>query len=258
METVFKTDLSDPALAPYSRLTCAELRQSEGGLFIAESLNVISAALSAGYEIRSVLTEERHIPAVREGLGDTPVTVYTAPDTEIERLTGFRLHRGILAAFARKPLPDASEILFRSRRIAVLEGVTDPTNVGAIIRSAAALGMDAVLLASSCDPLHRRAARVSTGAVFRIPWTFFSGDAALLKSHGFTVCALALSDNSIPITSERLRNADKLALLLGSEGDGLSAEAVASADITVKIPMKNGVDSLNVAAAAAVAFWSLV
>ena len=258
--------LENDALAPYARLTEAQLRAagSGEGLFIAESLKVISSALEAGYEPVSILTEERHLAAAESAVGDLHLPVYTGDAELLEQLTGFRLSRGVLAAMKRRPVPSAESVLTNARRVAVLEGINDPTNIGAIFRSAAALGMDAVLVAANCcDPLHRRAARVSMGGVFRIPWAVLdtlddnaSADIAGLHALGFTTAAMALRKDSVSITDPSLHT-DKLAILIGSEGNGLTERTISSCDHTVMIPMAHGVDSLNAAAAAAVAFWTL-
>ncbi len=266
MNVIKLTSPSDPAAEPYFRLTEAELKRAgddKAGLFIAESIPVIKAALEAGYTPVSVLTEGRHIAAVEENLGgslgETPVL--TGEPGLLEETAGYRLHRGVLAAMRRKPLPSADETIAGKRRVAVLEGLIDPTNVGAIIRSAAALGMDAVLVSNDCcDPLNRRAARVSMGAAFRIPWGVLpkgdgKADAEYLKARGFVCAAAALSEGAVPITSAKLDEAHRLAVFIGPEGPGLSCETVAACDLSFIIPMAHGMDSLNAAAAAAVAFW---
>ena len=272
MPNVFEiTDLSDPRLDVYARLTEAELRckyDASRALFIAESPKVIERALDFGCEPVSMLLERKHIEGQAAGIiarcGDIPV--FTAPFDVLTELTGFRLTRGVLCAMKRPALPDPAELLKNARRAAVLEEVENPTNVGAIFRSAAALGMDCVLLSPSCaDPLYRRACRVSMGTVFQIPWTYFPGTAAgwpesgmaLLKAQGFRTAALALRDDSVGIGDPELMREKKLALLLGTEGDGLKEQTIAASDYTVRIPMAHGVDSLNVAAASAVAFWQL-
>lgn len=262
------TSLSDPSLAPYLRLTEAQLRNRlhpEAGLFIAESPKVIGYALDAGWEPVSLLMERRHVAGKAASLIDRcgGVPVYTADSDVLEQLTGYPLTRGVLCAMRRKPAGSPEAICANARRVAVLEGIVDATNVGAIFRSAAALSMDAVLLSpSTCDPLNRRAVRVSMGTVFQVPWAYL-GDSpedwpnALnrLKTLGFRTCALALTDDSIDIDDPVLSRQDRLALLLGAEGDGLAPETVAACDFTARIPMAHGVDSLNVAAAGAVAFW---
>ena len=263
------TDPSVPELAPYFQLTTRQLRSRqspEHALFVAESPHVIEAALEAGCAPVSMLLEKKQAlshPALMERLSGVPV--YTAPREVLRSLTGYELTRGILCAFRRPGPTPAEAILSSARRIAVLEGIVDPTNVGALFRSAAALGMDALLLSPTCcDPLHRRSARVSMGAVFRIPWAVLgpcgpwpASGMAELKRHGFATAAMALSQNSINIDAPALLAEKKLALLLGTEGDGLAAETIAQCDYTVCIPMSHGMDSLNVAAAGAVAFWQL-
>ena len=265
------TDFSAPQLDVFARLTEAQLRiraEAERGLFIAESPKVIHRALDAGYEPVSLLTERKHIEGqasdLIDRLGDLPV--YTADSALLENLTGYSLHRGVLCAMKRPALPTVEAVCKHARRVAVLEGIVDPTNVGAIFRSAAALQMDAVLLTPTCcDPLYRRAARVSMGTVFQVPWTRIGQHhtqwpdkgMAQLRDLGFKTAALALSDNSVSIDHPALLNEEKLAVILGTEGDGLANTTIAGCDYTVKIPMAHGVDSLNVAAASAVAFWEL-
>ena len=259
------TDLSDPALDAYVRLTGAQLRNRlnpAAGLFIAESPTVIGYALDAGYAPVSLLMERRHIAGKAAGLigrcGDAPV--YTADGDVLEKLTGYPLTRGVLCAMRRPPERDPEDVLAGARRVAVLEGIVDTTNLGAIFRSAAALGMDGVLLTPTCcDPLNRRAVRVSMGTVFQVPWARLSdwpaGGAELLRRQGFATVALALDARAIPIDDPEITGRDKLALVLGTEGDGLARETLAKCDYTAIIPMNHGVDSLNVAAASAVAFW---
>ena len=265
------TSLSAPALAPYLRLTEAQLRsraRPEDGRFIAESPKVIGYALDAGYAPVSLLLERRHIAGKAAPLlarvGEIPV--YTAEPALLERLTGYPLTRGVLCAMRRRPLPRAEELCRDARRVAVLEGIVDTTNIGAIFRSAAALGVDAVLLSPSCcDPLNRRAVRVSMGTVFQVPWTYLGDSPAdwpeaglkRLKALGFESVALALSDDSLDIDDPALASRPRLALVLGTEGDGLAPATIARCDFTARIPMAHGVDSLNVAAAGAVAFWEL-
>ena len=265
------TDFHAPELDPYARLTQNQLRcrlEPEKGIFIAESPKVISRALDAGYEPVSLLMERRQItgPAaeILTRCGDAPV--YTADRELLAGLTGFELTRGVLCAF-RRPAPRSAEELCKAvRRVAVLEGIVDSTNVGAIFRSAAALNMDAVLInPSCCDPLCRRAVRVSMGTVFQVPWAQLGETPAdwpgqglaRLRAMGFKTAAMALSDRSVPIDDEALAAEPKLAIVLGTEGDGLAHATIAACDYTVKIPMSHGVDSLNVAAASAVAFWQL-
>lgn len=258
------TDFSAPELDIYARLTEVQLLNREfpeKGLFIAESPKVIGRALDAGYEAVSCLMEKRHIDGegkeILARIKDVPV--YCAEADVLTQLTGFKLTRGMLCAMKRKALPDIKEICKNKSRIVILDKVMNPTNVGAIIRSAAALGMDAVLLAPGCsDPLYRRAARVSMGTVFQIEWTFLPNDSLdEIKALGFKTVAMALKDNSLSISDSRLTDENKLAVVMGTEGDGLSAETISDCDFTVKIPMHHGVDSLNVAAASAVAFYQL-
>lgn len=262
------TDLSAPELAPYFQLTTRQMRsrqRPENALFVAESPHVIEAALEAGCAPVSMLLEKKQAlshPALMARFSETPI--YTAPREVLKSLTGYELTRGILCAFRRPAPVPAERILSTARRVAVLEGIVDPTNVGALFRSAAALGMDAVLLSPTCcDPLHRRSARVSMGAVFRISWAVLGGEpwpnSAMeeLKGHGFAAAAMALSQSSVNIDDPALLAEQKLALFLGTEGDGLAAETIAQCDYTVCIPMAHGMDSLNVAAAGAVAFWQL-
>lgn len=265
------TDLSAPELEVFTRLTEAQLRnrlEPEKGIFIAESTKVINTALDAGLEPLSLLMERRQIEGQAKDIiaRCEGVPVYTAGRELLASLTGYELTRGVLCAMRRPRLKSAQDICSDARRIAVLEGVVDATNIGAIFRSAAALNMDAVLVTPTCcDPLYRRAARVSMGTVFQIPWTRIGEKAAdwpgqglsILKALGFKTAALALSDNSVSIDDSALTAEKKLAVILGAEGDGLSRETIASCDYTVKIPMSHGVDSLNVAAASAVAFWQL-
>lgn len=265
------TDLSIPELDIYARLSEAQLLryyEPKEGIFIAESPKVVERALDAGYQPLSVLVEKKQIEGEAKEViarcGDIPI--YTAEFSVLTKLTGFQLTRGMLCAMRRKPLPSVKEICQGARRIAILENVVNPTNVGAIFRSAAALHMDAVLLSPACsNPLYRRAARVSMGTVFQIPWTYFDEKEAvwpaqgmnLLKELGFKTVAMALREDSVNIDDPALMAEDKLAVILGAEGDGLSDCTIADCDYTVCIPMSHGVDSLNVAAASAVAFWQL-
>lgn len=265
------TDFHAPELDPYARLTQNQLRnrlEPEKGIFIAESPKVIDRALDAGYKPVSLLMERRQITGPAAGIlsrcGDAPV--YTADREMLAELTGFELTRGVLCAFRRPAPRPVEELCKNARRVAVLEGIVDSTNVGAIFRSAAALNMDAVLInPSCCDPLCRRAVRVSMGTVFQVPWGQLGETPAdwpekgmdLLHSLGFKTAAMALSDRSVSIDDEQLAKEPKLAIVLGTEGDGLAAGTIASCDYTVRIPMSHGVDSLNVAAASAVAFWQL-
>lgn len=264
-------DFHAPELDPYARLTQNQLRnrlEPEKGIFIAESPKVIDRALDAGYKPVSLLMERKQITGPAAGIlsrcGDAPV--YTADREMLAELTGFELTRGVLCAFRRPAPRPVEELCKNARRVAVLEGIVDSTNVGAIFRSAAALNMDAVLInPSCCDPLCRRAVRVSMGTVFQVPWGQLGETPAdwpekgmdLLHSLGFKTAAMALSDRSVSIDDEQLAKEPKLAIVLGTEGDGLAAGTIASCDYTVKIPMSHGVDSLNVAAASAVAFWQL-
>lgn len=258
------TDLTAPELDVYARLTEAQLRnrlEPDKGVFIAESPKVIATALDAGYEPLSLLMERRHIEGDAQPIlarcGGIPV--YTAERETLARLTGFELTRGVLCAMRRPRLPSVEEVCARARRVAVLEGIVDHTNVGAIFRSAAALGIDAVLVTPTCcDPFYRRAVRVSMGTVFQVPWTYLpEGWPQTLRALGFTTAAMALCDASLPIYAPQLKRADRLAVVLGTEGDGLAESTIAACDCTVRIPMTHGVDSLNVAAASAVAFYQL-
>lgn len=270
------TDLNIPELDVYARLSEVQLlrfNEPDLGLFICESPKVISRALDAGYAPISILVEEKEIKdEVLEIIErceplckDMPV--YTADYEVLSQLTGFNLTRGMLCCMKRNVLPSVEEIIKNARRIAVMEDVVNPTNVGAIFRSAAALNMDAILLTPACsNPLYRRAARVSMGTVFQAPWTFFaqgpSNDinqsyVTELKNHGFKTVAFALRDDSISINDPLLASEEKLAIILGTEGEGLQDSTLATCDYTVKIPMSHGVDSLNVAAASAIAFWEL-
>ena len=260
------TNFGAPELDVYARLTEAQLLnrfEPAKALFIAESPKVIHRALDGGYEPVSMLMERKDIDgSAADILARCPeIPVYTADEELLCNLTGYHLTRGVLCAMRRPPLPTVADTVKNARRIAVLDNVQNPTNVGAIIRSAAALGMDAVLLTPGCsDPLYRRAARVSMGTVFQIPWTFFPEGKPWyeqLRELGFKSAALALKDDTLSIDDPRLLREEKLAVVLGSEGDGLSDDSIGGCDYTVKIPMYHGVDSLNVAAASAVAFWEL-
>ena len=258
------TDFSDPQLDIYARLTEVQLlnrREPDKGIFIAESPKVIERALNAGCVPISFLMETRHVENQAKQLiarcGDIPV--FTAELDVLTQLTGFKLTRGMLCAMYRPKLPTVEDICKNARRVAVLEDVMNPTNVGAIFRSAAALGIDAVVLTSaSSDPLYRRSIRVSMGTVFQVPWTYL-GEVGIsdLRRLGFKTAAMALKSDSLPIYDPRLAKIDKLAIVLGTEGDGLAAGTIADCDYTVLIPMSHGVDSLNVAAASAVAFYQL-
>lgn len=267
------SNLNLPELAVYAELSEGQLlnrHEPEKGLFIAESPKVVLRALDAGYEPVSLLVENRLLTAedetgeILQKCGDIPV--YTAEFDVLTQITGFKLTRGMLCAMHRKPLPSPEEICRNTSRIAILEDAMNPTNVGAIFRSAAALHMDAVLLTPFCsNPLYRRAIRVSMGNVFLIPWTFLDekyvswkeNGVEYLRSLGFATASMAISDDSVSISDLALKREEKLAIILGTEGDGLSEKTIADSDYTVKIPMSPGVDSLNVAAASAVAFWEL-
>lgn len=257
------TSLDHPGLEPYSSLTEAQLRNrlhADAGMFIAESPKVIRIALDAGYEPVSLLCEERHITGdaadIMARIGDIPV--YTGDRSVLASLTGYTLTRGVLCAMRRRAFPSLEEISRGASRIAVIDGVVDTTNIGAIFRSAAALGVDAVALTpTSCDPLNRRAVRVSMGTVFLVPWTWIDHPVATPERLGFRTVAMALTDRSVNIDDPVLCAEERLAIILGNEGDGLPAETIAAASYTARIPMMHGVDSLNVAAAAAVAFWQL-
>lgn len=264
-------DFEAPELDVYARLSENQLlnrHEPEKGIFIAESPKVIERALDAGCQPISLLLERKHIEGQARDViarcGDIPV--FTSDFEILTQLTGFKLTRGVLCAMRRPPLPSVENICGQARRIAILENIMNPTNIGAIFRSAAALNIDAVLLTPGCsNPLYRRAIRVSMGTVFQIPWTFLGSEDSewpdtgmkLLQKLGFRTAAMALRDDSIPIDDARLKAEDKLAILLGTEGDGLSPSTIANCDYTVRIPMSHGVDSLNVAAASAVAFWEL-
>ncbi len=265
------TDFTAPELDVYARLTEHQLRcrlEPEKGVFIAESPKVIARALDAGCVPVSLLMEHKHLAGqgapIAERCGDAPI--YTAPDGMLTALTGYPLTRGVLCAMRRPPRPSVEELLSNARRVAVLEGIVDHTNVGAIFRSAAAMGLDAVLVTPTCcDPLYRRSVRVSMGTVFQVPWTYIGDDPSdwprrgleRLQVLGFRSAAMALRDDALSIDAPILTQVDKLAIVLGTEGDGLAQDTIAQCDFTVRIPMAHGVDSLNVAAASAVAFWAL-
>lgn len=263
MPVIHVTSLSDPGVELFSSLTEAQLcdkRLFEKGLFIAESGKVINSALDAGCVPYAVLTEERHLDGIAaqvvERVGDIPV--YVGSHELLNELTGFPLTRCVLCAMYRPKRPTVSEVLKDARRIVVIDSVTNTTNIGAIFRSAVALGVDAVLLTrTTCDPLNRRAVRVSMGTVFNAPWTWLDTPVSSLHDYGFKTAAMALTDNSISLDDPVLKTVDRLALVLGTEGDGLSQDTISVSDYVVRIPMKHNVDSLNVAAAAAVAFWEL-
>ncbi|WP_448782726.1 TrmH family RNA methyltransferase [Blautia sp.] len=263
-------DFAAPELDVYTRTSEVQLLryyEPEPGIFIAESPKVIERALNAGYHPISFLVEHKDLEGEAKELLErfSEVPVYTAEYELLIKLTGFALTRGMLCAMRRNPLPSVEEICRNASRIAVLENVVNPTNIGAIFRSAAALHMDAVLLTCGCsDPLYRRAARVSMGTVFQIPWTYFDKKSSwpqegtqTLRKLGFKTAAMALRDDSVGIDDQALQSEEKLAVILGTEGDGLASQTIVDCDYTVKIPMSHGVDSLNVAAASAVAFWEL-
>lgn len=261
------TDISEPALVPYAALTEAQLRnrlEPEKGIFIAESPKVIKVALEAGYHPQSFLCEERHVEGdAREVLamaGDD-VPVYTGPRELLANLTGYTLTRGVLCAMHRPAPRPLAEVLKDAHRVVVVHSVCDTTNIGAIFRAAAALGMDAVLMTEdACDPLNRRAVRVSMGSVFLVPWTWIPAGAEGLRklcALGFRTAAMALRDDNIDIDSPVLKVEDRLAVIMGTEGEGLPQETIDAADYVVRIPMYNRVDSLNVAGAASIAFWEI-
>ena len=265
------TDLNDDRIGLFTRLTEAQLRnrlEPEKGIFIAESAKVVRLALEMGCKPVAYLMERRQLTnqgrEFIENAGSVPI--FTADDEVLEGLTGYRLYRGVLAAMRRPKLPSVDEVLKDAHRVAVLEGIVDSTNIGAIFRSAAALNVDAVLVTANCgDPLYRRAVRVSMGTVFQVPWTRIGETnedwpergLEKLRSLGFKSAAMALNDDSVSIDDERLNKEEKLCIVFGTEGDGLAKETIARCDYTVRIPMAHGVDSLNVASAAAVAFWQL-
>ncbi len=264
MNLIEISDFQAPELDVYARLTEAQLLnrfEPKKGMFIAESPKVILRALEAGCVPVSILAERSHIHGeAREAIdrcGDIPV--YTAPLEVLTQLTGFQLTRGMLCAMLRPPIPELSRVLAGAKRIAVLEDVMNPTNLGAIFRSAAALGMDAVLLTSGCtDPLYRRCVRVSMGTVFQVPWAYVDENwLSQLRDLGFLTAAMVLREDSLSVDNPILHGAERLAVVLGTEGDGLRDGTIAGCDYTVRIPMSHGVDSLNVAAASAVAFWEL-
>jgi tRNA G18 (ribose-2'-O)-methylase SpoU len=263
-------DFTAPELDVYARMTEGQLlnrHEPEKGMFIAESPKVIETALDAGYVPVSFLVEHKHLESQAKKLIErcADVPVYTAPFDVLTKLTGFQLTRGMLCAMRRPPLPEVWEVCANAKRLVILENVMNPTNVGAIFRSAAALNMDGILLTSACsNPLYRRAIRVSMGTVFQITWTFLDDTIlwpqqgmAYLHEKGFRTVAMALRDDSVCIDDPQLMAEEKLAIILGTEGDGLAADTIANCDYTVRIPMAHGVDSLNVAAASAVAFWQL-
>lgn len=263
MPVIEISSLSYPGVEVFSTLTEAQLRnriEPDKGVFIVESPKVISVALDAGYEPLSLLCERKHITGdaadIIERCGDIPV--YTGERKLLAELTGYVLTRGVLCAMRRPQEISVGDVCSGARRVVVIDGVVDTTNIGAIFRSAAALGVDGVLLTrNSCDPLNRRAVRVSMGSVFLVSWAWIDGQISSLNQYGFRTAAMALSDNSISIDAPELAAEPRLAVVMGTEGDGLPLETIASADYVVRIPMSHGVDSLNVAAASAVAFWQL-
>ncbi len=256
---------SDPRLADFRNLTDTALRrrqEPEGGLYIAESAKVIERALNAGHAPRSVLTQARWVTDLERIIGDRDTPVYVVPDDVAEHVTGFAVHRGALASMHRPPMPGLDEVLRDARVVLVLEDLIEHSNVGSAFRAAAGLGADAVLISPRCaDPLYRRSVKVSMGTVFQVPWArmpdWESGTTAL-RAAGFELAALAREENALPLHSYAATKAEKVALVLGTEGDGLSRVALDAADVVVTIPMRGGVDSLNVASAAAVALWALV
>lgn len=264
MNIVHVDDASDPRLDDYRSLTDVALRrvhEPEGGLYMAESAKVIARAVQAGHRPRSVLTQQKWLDAVEQALAGVGATVYLAPPEVSERVTGFAIHRGPLASMHRPVEPDLTDVLRTARLALVLEDITDHTNVGAAFRAAAALGADAVLVTPRCaDPLYRRSVRVSMGTVFQVPWTrigSWSDAAPALHALGFEIAALALSDQAVRLDAYAATRPERVALVMGTEGDGLTAQAIDAADTVVTIPMRGGVDSLNVASAAAVALWEM-
>ena len=263
MPIIHITSLDHPGIEVFSTLTEAQLRrriEPDKGVFIAESPKVIRVAMEAGYVPQALLCEERHITGdaadIVERCGNIPI--YTGSRELLASLTGYTLTRGVLCAMLRPKMPPLPSVLKGARRVVVIDGVTDTTNIGAIFRSAAALGIDAVLLTrTACDPLNRRAVRVSMGSVFLVPWTWIDNIEEELHAEGFTTAAMALTDDSVSIDHPALKSTERLAIIMGTEGDGLANEVICAADYVVRIPMAHGVDSLNVAAAAAVAFWEL-
>lgn len=263
MNVVKITSLNDPRIAVFHALTEAQLRNKlhkEQGLFIAESPKVIKVALKQGFEPVALLCEEKHIARDAADIINqcNDIVVYTGTREMLANLTGYVLTRGVLCAMKRPILPTVESVCSSAKRLAVIDGVVDTTNIGAIFRSAAALGIDGVLLTpSSCDPFNRRAVRVSMGSVFLLPWTWLNNSVSSLKQYGFKTAAMALTNRSVSLNDERLKAEQRLAIVMGTEGDGLEQTVIDEADYVVKIPMHHEVDSLNVAAASAVAFWEL-
>jgi tRNA G18 (ribose-2'-O)-methylase SpoU len=256
------SSLDDPRLADYSHLTDVALKKSGGGLYIAESLLVLQRAIGAGHRPRSVLALGSSVADAEAATDGFDVPIFSGPAELLEELTGYLLHRGLIAAMHRPPLPSPADLLADARRVIILEDVVDPTNVGAIFRSVAAIGADAVLVTPRCsDPYYRRAIRVSMGTVLQVPWSRlgdWASTRALLTAAGFQLAALALAEDAIDLKTFAASAPERLALVLGTEGDGLTAEAMEAADTVVTIPMAHGIDSLNVAATAAVAMYALV
>lgn len=263
MPVIEITSLDFPEVSVYSRLTERQLRSADAdgnGIFIAESPKVIRVALRAGYEPLSFLCERRHIDGdaadIINSCGDVPV--YTGDRALLSRLTGYELTRGVLCAMRRRSCRKLEDVCRNAERIVVIDNVVDSTNIGAIFRSAAALGIDAVLLTkNSCDPMTRRAVRVSMGSVFLVPWTWTENPITELRALGFRIASMALTEKSVTLDNESLKSEPKLAIIMGTEGEGLPDETISNSDYVVRIPMMHGVDSLNVAAASAVAFWEL-
>ncbi len=263
MSVIHIESLSHPGVELFTKVTDPQLRNKQNkemGMFIAESPKVINVALNSDYEAVALMCEERHIEGdaadIISRCGDIPV--YTGSRELLAQLTGYTLTRGVLCAMRRKPQPSVEDICRNASRVVVIDSVVDTTNIGAIFRSAAALGIDGVLLTrSSCDPLNRRAVRVSMGSVFLVPWTWLDSPVSSLNSLGFKTVAMALTDKSVSLDDPQLKQEPKLAIVMGTEGDGLAHETIESADYVVRIPMAHNVDSLNVAAASAVAFWEL-
>lgn len=263
MSVIHIESLSHPGVELFTKVTDPQLRNKQNkemGMFIAESPKVINVALNSGYEAVALMCEERHIEGdaadIISRCGDIPV--YTGSRELLAQLTGYTLTRGVLCAMRRKPQPSVEDICRNASRVVVIDSVVDTTNIGAIFRSAAALGIDGVLLTrSSCDPLNRRAVRVSMGSVFLVPWTWLDSPVSSLNGLGFKTVAMALTDKSVSLDDPQLKQEPKLAIVMGTEGDGLAHETIESADYVVRIPMAHNVDSLNVAAASAVAFWEL-